>query len=115
MSMEIKSPHDQQMENLLITLNRSYDQSGGEDAVWTPQNLDKYPDLTHEEIANALIDNKDGELVASQLDLFQNIDHKKIAERLIETGQGIQVKNNLDKFNLDDDEKTKIMEMLDKN
>ncbi len=110
---QVENPHDRDMKNLLNDLSRKYDEPEGGKQLHTAQNLDKYPNLSHEEIAEALIMNNYGELVAMDLDKFQGLDHKKIAEKLIETGQGAQVKNNFDKFNLNDSDRAEIMEKLD--
>lgn len=72
--------HEQQMQDLLFMLNRSYDQTGGDQQVWLPDNLNQYPDLSHLEIAKAMIDND-----------------------YLET-----VKTNLDKFNLSEDERQEL-------
>lgn len=83
--------HDKQMQDLLFILNRSYDQTGGDQQVWLPDNLNQYPDLSHLEIAKAMIDNQYLETVKTNLDKFNLSEEERQELDLYIAGQGDKI------------------------
>lgn len=65
------------------------------------QNAGKFAGFElNEELANDLIDQGEGRLVAEHLDRFKNADHDKVAKRLIAAGASSGLMSHIDKFQL---------------
>ena len=66
--------------------------------VTLAKNLEKFEGLDYQKIAESLIEKGDWFAVANNLEKFEGLDHKKIAELLIEKGNWSALADNLEKF-----------------
>ena len=66
--------------------------------VTLAKNLEKLKGLDHKKIAELLIEKGDWFAVAKNLEKFEGLDHKKIAELLIEKGDWFALADKLEKF-----------------
>lgn len=62
------------------------------------KDLDKFQGVDCVNIANRLIDDKRGQIVAFYIDKFQGLDYVAVANRLIDDGDVVALLNNLEKF-----------------